>query len=138
MAKFRSWVNGKFLYFKNGIYSETEDCKKCINGVFHFNWQNAEQTTELCDKNCKEIFVGDIVRFIWWWFDGAERESELTGTIVYSSDNMSFQLKGVKNKEWRDFVGADEHDMDYLTPFSELNFSDADFEIVGNIHEGDN
>jgi len=92
------------------------------------------QFTGRHDRDGSEIYEGDMVLFTWWWFDGQERDSELTGTIVYSEENMSFQLKGVKNAEWERFMGF-ENDREYLTPFSELMFEDADFRVVGNIHD---
>ncbi len=91
------------------------------------------QFTGRKDSDGVDIYERDIVQFTWWWFDGSQRESLLTGEIVYSNENMSFQLKGVKNKEWERHTGY-ENDSDYLTPFSELNFEEADFSVIGNIH----
>jgi len=103
------------------------------NGVDQGDWLRL-QYIGLEDSKGVKIFEGDIVRFIVWRFDGNVAESHLTGTIVYSEDNMSFQLKGVKNSEWERHTGY-ENDMEYYTPFSELTFDDDDFEVIGNIHD---
>jgi uncharacterized phage protein (TIGR01671 family) len=129
--KFRAWdtLLKKYTYSGFGektfnIFVKRVNCSRYI----------IEQYTELKDKYGKEIYEGDIVKFTVWWFDGNECSSELTGEIVYSEENMSFQLKGIKNKEWEAFTGY-VGDSEYLTPFSELNFGGADFSIIGNIRK---
>lgn len=93
------------------------------------------QYTGLEDKNGKEIYEGDIVRFTIWWFDGSvEQDTAITGIIEYSPKNLSFQLKNCKNQKYLEYTGFKIGD-EYYTPFSELNFDEADFEVVGNIHE---
>lgn len=141
-------------YLKFRVFIEAEDEQDAglynvsslfwHNGDQYVSWMSAtceakvadvvvEQQTGAKDDNGDFIYEGDIVEFTNWWFDGNERESILTGTIVYSNDLMSFQLQGVKNEEWERHTGH-EGDEDYFTPFSELNFDQADFKVIGNIH----
>ena len=138
--KFRAWNKDYGMCYNcEPFYAKREFFLFGISVGFSHYPENIDewkimQYTGFKDKNGKEIYEGDIVRFTYWWFHGNECESAFTGQIIYSNENMSFQLKGIKNEEWEKYTGY-ENDIEYLTPFSELNFDEADFEIVGNIYE---
>jgi hypothetical protein len=85
-------------------------------------------------KKDLRVFEGDIVQFTYWWFDGHENDSILTGEIVYLPGVMSFGLRGVKNAGWIRHIGGEEGSSDTV-PFAVLTFDGADFGIIGNIRD---
>ena len=141
--KYRAFADGKMHYPGDGMYwyfgtegywSLNTDRHEIVCDSLESEGAVLMESTGFSAENADDIYEGDIVKFTYWWFDGNECESELTGTIVYSDNLMSFQLKGVRNKEWEKFTGH-ENDTEYLTAFSELCFDEADFEVIGNVYE---
>lgn len=92
------------LYYEDGFPVETE--------VFEVEIGNAilMQSTGLLDKNGKEIFEGDIVRF----FDSLY-------TVFYDISEGSYRLKPHDDR-WV---------VDYMSNFS----SEETLEVIGNIYE---
>lgn len=89
------------------------------------------QHTGFNDNNESEVYKGDIVKFTYWWFDGAEQSTELTGVIGF--DNASFTLEQIDNSFFEGYTGYEKGEGKLW--FGELCFEDADFEVIGNIYE---
>lgn len=127
------WVEGYYAIidsFPTIIPQETEldyaGGVTLISGLIYVDPDTVCRCTGL-----KDIWEKDIVEFTYWWCDGAEQQSILKGEIIYIPESLSFGLRGVKNKDWLRHIGADEFSSD-TAPFAFWNFSEADFEVIGN------
>ena len=112
--KFRAWHKGKKIisevlgidilhkeiFFSNGdvYYCEISD----------FKYIELMQYTGLKDKNEKEIYEGDIVKFLNGFFE-----------VIWCNEKASFMLKNKKYKEFLNFIYENNNEM----------------EIVGNIYQ---
>jgi hypothetical protein len=85
------------------------------------------KSTGMHDEYGREIFEGDWVQFNVCFFDGNFKNEPISGKIVYVPELMSFQLVNVQSDYWREYTGGD--DSTYQ-PFSELNFTEADFRVI--------
>jgi uncharacterized phage protein (TIGR01671 family) len=128
--RFRAW-DGESMELISDLYWFEESGVHDSSGDGHHRSYKIMQFTGLKDCNGVDIYEGDIVDFTLWWFDGNVAESHLIGSIVYTPNCMSYSLAGIKNKEWLTHIGGDSD----IQPFSEFNFDEADFEVIGNIHE---
>lgn len=120
--KFRAWDKNKNRYEPRYLLAIDEvgdlwriDSTDAIDLTSEKDRYVIEQFTGLTDKNGKEIYEGDIVR----WSFKVERNSELT----YTADVV----------EWESY---DEEEWPYSTISGfTLPESEDEYEVIGNIHE---
>nr|DAY21353.1 MAG TPA: YopX protein [Caudoviricetes sp.] len=116
IPKYRVWdkelqtmLDVSLIDFKKGVLVG-EHWKFGETNFMSFDEIELMQSTGLFDKNGKEIFEGDIVRF----FDSLY-------TVFYDIEEGSYRLKPHDDR-WV---------VDYMSNFS----SEESFEIIGNIYE---
>lgn len=119
IPKFRAWdkhgqkmfANDELIIWGGNVYANDSKKLTCNNlKGWSIDDEYLMQSTGLLDKNGKEIFEGDIVRF----FDSLY-------TVFYDISEGSYRLKPHDDR-WV---------VDYMSNFS----SEESFEVVSNIYE---
>ena len=112
--KFRAWHKGKKIMGKvlgidilhKEIFFSNGDVDYCE--ISNFKYIELMQYTGLKDKNGKEIYEGDIIKFLNNIFE-----------VIWCNEKASFMLKNKEYKEFLNFIYENNNGM----------------EIVGNIYE---
>ncbi len=113
--KFRMWNNGEMFYAPHYLSSNLSPYIT-LNGLYYVDGVHQKdmilmQFTGIHDKNGKEIYEGDVVRYI----------QHLFNTPV---EQFPIKIKEVKWLDW-------EAKWNLL----ETNAGESNFEIIGNIYE---
>lgn len=128
--KFRVWDNEEKCYSTACFFLSVEgELYIFIGGVVHKANPEiyiVEKCTGLEDENGKLIFEGDKVRMTEFYFDGCgESERNFIGYVMWNKGEFVLS----KNPEKPEYENETE-----IIPHISWGHS---FEIVGNIHEGD-
>ena len=113
---------GEAVYATYDVYTDHIAAITCDNDARFYNVdpETVGQYTGLTDKNGKQIFEGDIIKYK--NTDGIKFNSvalTVIGKVVYNEKNASFAISG------KDEIGAKYYDY----------FPIKNIEVIGNIHD---
>ena len=102
-----------------------------------------EQFTGLHDKNGKDIYEGDILKFHYFYqsfgenMGASESEHELSGIVEWQE--YGYGISAIKGEHWNGYTGYSDGegsaDFIHLAAMSESSIHEESFEIIGNIHQ---
>ncbi|XNN69484.1 YopX family protein [Bacillus pumilus] len=122
--KFRGWYGSRI-----GMMSPTFDGD--INEIFADKHGDYMQYTGLKDKNGVEIYEGDIIHCVHWFFNGDEIEEHFTASVGFRDG--SFTLENIKSRYYSDFTG--EENGKGICWIGNINYCEEDYEVIGNIYQ---
>ncbi|WP_111290013.1 YopX family protein [Bacillus safensis] len=87
--------------------------------------------TGLKDSEGNEIYEGDIIHCVHWFFNGDEIEEHFTASVGFRDG--SFTLENIKSRYYSDFTG--EENGKGICWIGEINYCEEDYEVIGNIYQ---
>ena len=124
----------------NIIFSEN-------GNAFYYNLQNGEgssmdgsdddstyilmQFTGLKDKSGVEVYEGDIVQCVHWFFDGSEIDEHFVASVGFRDG--SFTLENINSRYYSDYTGSENGKG--VCWIGYINYCDEDYEVIGNVYQ---
>ncbi|EWH19828.1 YopX family protein [Bacillus haynesii] len=142
--KFRAWNKEKEIM----VYENEDDSATYWDGVnssdveivndrlrhspiSEYIWM---QYTGLKDNTDREIYEGDIIHCVHWFFDGNEIEEHFTASVGFRDG--SFTLENINSRYYSDYTF--EENGKGICWIGDINYCDEDYEIIGNIYQNPN